>query len=192
MRASDAGCGAYTATADTTDGGPHLPLFRSVAALLVAACVCQSAGAQAEAAERQRLIHESWSFKDGAPQVVESLAQAADGYLWLGAESGLYRFDGIRFERFQSPFGDQLPATDVSTLFAPSTGGLWIGYRFGAGFSFLKNGKLTDFKFAFADGEPPRVSLKTLMESCGPPLRVACGDSMALNGSRIHLIGLRN
>ena len=33
---------------------------------------------------------------------------------------------------------------DVSALFAPPTGGLWVGYRFG-GFSFLKNGKLTNF-----------------------------------------------
>ena len=50
----------------------------------------------------------------------------------------------VRFELFRSPFGDQLPSTNVAALFAPSTGGLWIGYRFG-GFSFLKNGRLTNF-----------------------------------------------
>ena len=88
-----------------------------------------------------RIIHQSWTFKDGAPESVETLAQTIDGYLWLGTPSGLFRFDGIRFELFRSPFGDQLPSTNVSALFAPASGGLWIGYRFG-GFSFLKNGKL--------------------------------------------------
>ena len=48
-------------------------------------------------------------------------------------------------------FGDQLPSTNVSALFAPPTGGLWIGYRFG-GFSFLKNGKLTNFRVPFPTG----------------------------------------
>jgi len=92
----------------------------------------------------QRIIHESWSFKDGAPEGVEALAQTADGYLWLGGASGLFRFDGMRFEAFRSPFGDELPSTNVSALFAPANGGLWIGFRF-AGFSFLKDGKLTNF-----------------------------------------------
>ena len=94
--------------------------------------------------EGQRIIHQSWTFKEGAPESVEALAQTADGYLWLGTPSGLFRFDGIRFELFRSPFGDQLPSTNVSALFAPATGGLWVGYRFG-GFSFLKNGKVTNF-----------------------------------------------
>ena len=66
-------------------------------------------------------------------------------------QSGLFRFDGVRFELFRSPFGDQLLSTNVSALFAPPTGGLWVGYRFG-GFSFLKNGKLTNFRFRFHDG----------------------------------------
>ena len=100
----------------------------------------------------QQIVHETWTFREGAPQVVESLAQTTDGYLWLGTESGLYRFDGARFERFQSPFGDQLPATDVACLFAPRTGGLWIGYRIGGSFSFLRNGKLADFKFPSPTG----------------------------------------
>ena len=94
--------------------------------------------------EGRRIIHQSWTFKDGAPESVEALAQTADGYLWLGTPSGLFRYDGHSFELFRSPFGDQLPSTNVSALFAPATGGLWIGYRFG-GFSFVKNGKITNY-----------------------------------------------
>jgi signal transduction histidine kinase/ligand-binding sensor domain-containing protein len=126
---------------------PHLPtgpVFRLVLSVLVALSLSKWAGAQSPVPEGQRIIHQSWTFKDGAPETVEALAQTADGYLWLGTQAGLYRFDGVRFELFRSPFGDQFPSTSVSALFAPPTGGLWVGYRFG-GFSFLKNGKLTNF-----------------------------------------------
>ena len=92
----------------------------------------------------QRIIHESWTFKEGAPESVLSFAQTSDGYLWLGTLTGLFRFDGSHFELFRPDSGDPLPWTDVPTLFAPRTGGLWIGYRSG-GFSFLKNGRLTNY-----------------------------------------------
>ncbi len=58
--------------------------------------------AQAAAPQSQRIIHESWTFKHGAPEGVSALAQTADGFLWLGAPAGLFRFDGVRFEPFRS------------------------------------------------------------------------------------------
>ncbi len=109
----------------------------------------QDGAAQAAASEGQRIIHESWTFKEGAPEAAEALAQTTDGYLWVGTQSGLFRFDGVRFEPFRSPLGDQLLSNNVSALFAPATGGLWVGYRFG-GFSFLKNGRVTNFPGAAA------------------------------------------
>ena len=122
-----------------------------VLTVLIAFFISEWARAQSSAPVGQRIIHQSWTFKEGAPEAVEALAQTADGYLWLGTPSGLFRFDGIGFQLFRSPFGEQLPKTNVSALFAPKTGGLWIGYRFG-GLSFLKNGKLTNFKPPFAMG----------------------------------------
>ena len=122
----------------------HRRSFPLVPIVLIAAFGWQWAMAQAAVPGDQRIIHDSWTFKDGAPEAVEALAQTDDGYLWLGTQSGLYRFDGVRFEPFRSPLGDQLPSTNVSALFAPRTGGLWVGYRLG-GFSFLKNGRVTNF-----------------------------------------------
>jgi ligand-binding sensor domain-containing protein len=58
--------------------------------------------------------------------------------------SGLFRFDGTRFERFHAPSGDQLLSTNVNAMFAPPTGGLWVGYEFG-GFSFVNNGRVTNY-----------------------------------------------
>ena len=61
----------------------------------------------------------------------------------MGAPAGLFRFDGVRFELFRSPFGESLQSTNVSALLAADDG-LWVGYVFG-GFSFLKNGKVRNF-----------------------------------------------
>src|SRR5262245_5089570 len=41
---------------------------------------------------------QTWSSAEGLPQnTVTAIAQARDGYLWLGTQSGLVRFDGVRF-----------------------------------------------------------------------------------------------
>ncbi len=47
-----------------------------------------------------QLYHVSWSLKDGAPPSACSIVQTEDGFLWFGTVSGLYRFDGARFERY--------------------------------------------------------------------------------------------
>lgn len=118
--------------------------FRLVLLVLVAGSGCQWATAQSIEVGAQRIIHESWTFKEGAPAAVWALAQTTDGYLWLGTAAGLYRFDGIRFELFRSPFGDHLLTNNIAWLFAPPTGGLWVGNVTG-GVSFLKDGRVTNF-----------------------------------------------
>ena len=114
----------------------------AVAVLVVAAC--QASGAEIPTTGGQRIIHEVWTFKDGAPEIANAFAQTSEGYLWVGAPAGLFRFDGVRFELFRSPFAEQLQSTNVRALFAPASGGLWVGYQFG-GFSFIKNGRVRNF-----------------------------------------------
>ena len=56
--------------------------------------------------------------------VVLSLAQDHSGYIWVGTEGGLYRYDGSRFRLMSEPEG--LPcATEVHGLFVASDGALW-------------------------------------------------------------------
>jgi signal transduction histidine kinase/ligand-binding sensor domain-containing protein len=93
---------------------------------------------------RLHVNHNSWTFNEGAPADVMCLAQANDGFLWLGGPNGLFRFDGTRFEPFRSPFGDRLLSTNLYSLFGPPSGGLWVGYVIG-GFSFLDNGRVTNY-----------------------------------------------
>jgi ligand-binding sensor domain-containing protein len=99
---------------------------------------------QSSASRNVQAGHDSWTFHQGAPADVACLAQTYDGFLWLGGPNGLFRFDGTRFEPFTSPFGDRVLSTDLSSLFAPRSGVLWIGYTSG-GFSFLNKGRVTNY-----------------------------------------------
>ena len=68
-----------------------------------------------------------WTQADGLPQdTVRAITQTADGYLWLGTEEGLARFDGYEFTIFDKRDGD-LPANYITALAATADGALWIG-----------------------------------------------------------------
>jgi ligand-binding sensor domain-containing protein len=82
--------------------------------------------------------HASWNEAAGLSGSVLALAQTTDGFLWVGTYSGLYCFDGMRFDPSPEFSGDH-PFLEVRALLATSDGGLWIGYR--SGVAFLKQGK---------------------------------------------------
>jgi len=115
-----------------------------IAILMVVACFWAPSFGQTVKPANSQVAHDFWGFKEGAPENVVALAQSSDGFLWLGTPTGLFRFDGTRFELFHSRFGDSLLSTNVSALFGPPSGGLWIAYTFG-GFSFLKDGRVTNY-----------------------------------------------
>jgi ligand-binding sensor domain-containing protein len=115
--------------------------LRLVVFLVIGAFTCPLLLAQTSTVTNLQVGHDTWTIKEGAPGRVVALAQTTDGFLWLGTPTGLFRFDGHRFERFRSPFGDQLLSTSVASLFAPESGGLWIGYGSG-GVSFVNNGRV--------------------------------------------------
>ena len=52
-----------------------------------------------------------------------AIAQTPDGYIWVGTYSGLYRYDGVKFERFVT----DSPISNVMRLFVDRDGDLWIG-----------------------------------------------------------------
>jgi PAS domain S-box-containing protein len=115
--------------------------------MIVTCFRCPSSRGQTPASGNVQVDHDSWTFQQGAPADVTCLAQTNDGFLWLGGPNGLFRFDGTRFEPFSSPFGDRLLSTNLYSLFAPPSGGLWIGYTLG-GFSFLEKGRVTNYASA--------------------------------------------
>lgn len=72
-----------------------------------------------------RLALDRWDDRDGLPQnSVYAIAQSADGYLWLGTQEGLARFDGARFTVFAGD--DEYPPFVTALLATPDTA-LWVG-----------------------------------------------------------------
>ncbi|MRX08797.1 hypothetical protein GJ697_13210 [Pseudoduganella sp. FT25W] len=69
-----------------------------------------------------QLNHTSWTQKDGVPSDITSMAQTPDGWLWLGTRGGLYRFDGMTFERYP------LKGSRVYKLHAADNGDLLISF----------------------------------------------------------------
>jgi ligand-binding sensor domain-containing protein len=63
--------------------------------------------------------HKAWTIRDGFfKSTVLSIAQTPDGYLSLGTDSGLVRFDGVRIVEWQPPAGEHLPSSLIRSLLA--------------------------------------------------------------------------
>ena len=118
------------------------------AARVLACSFCAIACAPAYSLDRDRsvaqLYYTFWSEQNGAPSQITALAQTEDGYLWIGSERGLFRFDGVRFEEYKPQPGVELPSHNIYFLMATPDGGLWIAFG-PTGLGFLKDGALTVF-----------------------------------------------
>jgi signal transduction histidine kinase/ligand-binding sensor domain-containing protein len=101
--------------------------------------------------------HTAWKASQGfSPGVISSIAQTPDGYLWLGTEFGLRRFDGVRSVAWQGTAGDHLGEVPIRALRAARDGRLWIGTV--TGLVSWKDRKLTHYS------ELDGYSVETLLE----------------------------
>jgi hypothetical protein len=75
-----------------------------------------------------QMYHKSWTARDGVPNNINSIIQGSDGMLWLATDAGLYRFDGVSFERYAPPRGQKLPSDQYNALITTRDGSLWISY----------------------------------------------------------------
>jgi signal transduction histidine kinase/ligand-binding sensor domain-containing protein len=76
---------------------------------------------------------------------VWAIAQDPAGYLWLGTDMGLMRFDGVRFSRWTSFGTTQLPRVSIRTLCFASDGSMWVGFGSLHGASRVQGGKVRNF-----------------------------------------------
>ncbi len=73
-------------------------------------------------------IHTQWTTRNGLPQdSVTSITQDTKGYLWLGTENGLVRFDGKRVEIFNMKNTPALKSNHITVVFNGGARTLWIG-----------------------------------------------------------------
>ncbi|MGE0451317.1 MAG: two-component regulator propeller domain-containing protein [Vicinamibacterales bacterium] len=88
----------------------------------------------------------SWGQKDGLPPtVIWAVARDRDGYLWLGTDNGLFRFDGVRFVPWRTERLAQLPDLGVRSLVAARDGSVWVGFSEPGGVSRLVGGAAVTF-----------------------------------------------
>jgi signal transduction histidine kinase/ligand-binding sensor domain-containing protein/CheY-like chemotaxis protein len=148
---------------------------------LAATLVLTAAGAAAQApspatAELKPLTQyhlESWQTRDGLPtNGIRALAQDADGFLWLGTEAGLVRFDGVEFRTFDRNSTPSLKATDVTALFVDKANRLWIGTDDGAVLR-RRDGVFEEFSQVRLSGE-----IKAFYQDRGGAIWVAGGDTV--------------
>jgi len=72
-------------------------------------------------------VHDKWGEDKGfLGGRIYAICQSADGYLWIGAERGLVRFDGSDFTLIQRPLPNSPPISPVRGLITDASGNLWI------------------------------------------------------------------
>ncbi len=106
---------------------------RSGAALLAALWLVVCAPATSGAARWDAMTSaqfSSYTVDTGLPNsALTVIAQDRDGFIWIGSQSGLMRFDGYRFRTYQHDPQDagSIPSNFVQSLFADAAGTLWVG-----------------------------------------------------------------
>ena len=73
-------------------------------------------------------VHRIWQVQQGLPQAwIYAIAQTHDGYLWLGTQTGLVKFDGVRFTTVDEMDGVPSANMWVTHLIEDDQHALWIG-----------------------------------------------------------------
>src|SRR5580693_5552223 len=87
-----------------------------------------------------------WRGEDGLPQsTVTCIAQSAEGYLWLGTQNGLVRFDGVKFRVFEENNTPAFKNSRIVRLLNDAGGTLWVGTEH-SGLVKLGDGQFTAYK----------------------------------------------
>ncbi|MDB6162773.1 MAG: Two component regulator, sensor protein, partial [Xanthomonadaceae bacterium] len=85
----------------------------------------------------------TWDMDDGLPHNgVTRILEAKDGYLWVGTQAGLARFDGVRFTVFNHSNTLALQSDFITDLVEDRHGTLWIA-TLSKGVAFFREGRFT-------------------------------------------------
>lgn len=110
----------------------------------VVICLVKSAFALDPNRTISQYVLDKWGpdrgFVGGA---IYAISQSSDGYLWIGTERGLVRFDGYNFKMIQQPLPDGTPTGPVRGLLSDAEGNLWIRLE-GPRLLLYRNGKFED------------------------------------------------
>lgn len=126
--------------------------------------------------ELSQFGHEVWLTENGLPQnTVHAIAQTRDGYIWIGTEEGLARFDGVKFTVFDKQNTPEFKSNYIRNLFADRQGALWIATA--QGLVRMLNGK---FKLFTRDDGLPSETIQAVYEDREGNLWVATANGLGL------------
>ena len=148
-------------------------------ALLLMACsaLCMRPAQALDPAKMPtQYVHTVWRTEDGLPQsAVTKIIETRDGYLWVGTQGGIARFDGVRFTSFDHTNTPELRDDFVADLAEDAGGTLWIATASGGVTSYR------DGTFTHIDSIGPRAGSTV----------AATGDGSVWVGGHGGLVHLR-
>jgi len=98
-----------------------------------------------------------WAQQHGLPQdTIRAIAQTPEGFLWVGTDEGLARFDGYEFV-VHNQENNNLPGNSITSLASAADGSLWIGTS--KGIAQLRDGQLRSWTIKDGLAEGPVSSL---------------------------------
>ncbi|QEC42687.1 sensor histidine kinase [Pseudobacter ginsenosidimutans] len=120
------------------------------------------------AARQQDLYFENYTSLNGLSQNSGySITQDHHGFIWMGTQEGLNRFDGYEFISYRKPFaGSASTSNQVDALLAGHSGRLWAGTQDGLFLLNPQSGQFETFSKFFRQpaSTPDSVSILKLFE----------------------------
>jgi signal transduction histidine kinase/ligand-binding sensor domain-containing protein len=96
-------------------------------AVLTASGLASVASAMDPDRALSQYVRERWGSDRGFPGgTVQAISQTADGYLWVGTDRGVFRFDGQTFRPYRDPRPAGVAIPRVLGLSADGRGNLWM------------------------------------------------------------------
>ena len=84
--------------------------------------------AWASARRTMEFHHRKWTSDNGIGAVFD-IQQASNGYLWLTTSTGVFRFDGVRFQSVEEVTNGAVQNSEIQSAFLSSSGGVWLKTR---------------------------------------------------------------
>ena len=158
-------------------------------ASLVMLCLADTAAAIDPNRDLSQYIHDQWGSAKGFPGgQVYAITQTSDGYLWIGAEKGLVRFDGLNFHLFQHANTPVIPVGPIRSLVADNEGGLWIHFG-GPRILRYANGNFEDVASLLPKSEPAFTAMGRGVNGEVLISALVNGTLQYTNGKFVELVG---